>query len=151
MAGKDVYNFVCFLWLIAFYISVISSQVSGLTGNIFGLTSARFSFKFVLIIIIVIWKRCPLTIQKEHIYIIVGACMADLICTACLYSVATFMAVGNLDAIFISFYYIISVLVGFIRRTVTWHPLISALMVSIGTNLANARQTNARNPLLLHR
>ena len=120
------------LWLIAFYIAVISSQVSGLKGNIFGLTSARFAFQFLLITSIVIWKRCPLNIQKEHIHILIAASLSDMIYTTCVYSVATFMAVGNFDAIFVSFYCIISVLVDFIRRTVTWRPLICALMASIG-------------------
>ena len=120
------------LWLITFYIAVISSQVSGLKGNIFGLISARCLVMFALISPIVLLKRCPLTIQKKHIYIIVAAGLTDMISITCVFSVATYMAVGNLDAIFVSFYCIISVLVDFVRRIVTWRPMICAAIASIG-------------------
>ena len=83
---------------LAYFFSLTFSQVSALKVNIYELYVCRYVILVIFVSLITFYNKQSLKINKPHIKYIVGIIIVDTIQSPCIYTAATFMPVGNMDA-----------------------------------------------------
>ena len=129
----DVKIFILVLvMLLAYCLVLLSAQVSALKANIFQLNSLRFGLQLVLITPVIIYKGYSMKIEPKYIHLLAGYVIGNILFSSCFYFAASFMPVGNLHNLFVSFFILISTVYDFIKRDVNWKTVIIALTAMLG-------------------
>ena len=121
-----------FACLACYTVGVLSSQVSGLQGNVFQLNSLAYFFQFLVALCCFPCQRYSLKVSKKHIGVLLGAVISNVGYTTCFPFAASFMPVGNLDAFFVALYIVCTTCFDLYKGTVTWKSVLISAVILVG-------------------
>ena len=117
---------------LSYFIAFTSSQISGLQLNIFELFLGRYLILFMLVSILVAYKREPLKISAEHLKYVAVLIVIDVIQSSCTYTATTFMPVGNMDAFHNAVFILAASLYDIINKQITKFRMFCAFIIIFG-------------------
>ena len=118
--------------LVSYCTAIVTSQVSGMKSNIFQLNSIRFACVCMVITPVMLYRGNLLRINQQHVHFILLVSVSNVTYASCLYSAASFMPVGNLDALSIVFFILTSAAVDYFKQNIKRRALIISLVACVG-------------------
>ena len=140
---------VLFLWLTLRCCATISSQVSAIKSNIFEINSLRFGLEFLGILPFVMTRKYSLIIARKHIWLLLAAMIFNTTFATCISVAPSFMPVGSMDALFLAFFIIFSMLYDLLRGSIGKKAVLTSFVVAVGIILvAQPWETVSQNGIL---
>ena len=117
---------------LGYFFSVTFSQVSALKVNIYELYVCRCIILVIFASLITFYNKQSLKINKPHIKYILGIIIAETIQSPCLYTAATFMPVGNIDAFHNAVFIFAASIYDIVKKHISKLRMFCALIVIAG-------------------
>ena len=126
--------FLLFMYL-GYIGAITSSQVASAKTNIFILNAMRYSVQIVIGILIVIVTNDSLYVAWRHACLMVASFSGNILYVSVFYLAATFMPIGNLDALYCVMYCITATLYDVMRKVVNKVTIAASAIAILGIML----------------
>ena len=123
--------FLLFMYL-GYIGAITSSQVASAKTNVFVLNAMRYTVQVAIGIVIVIVTKDSLYVTWRHAGLMVASFSGNILYVSVFYFAATFMPIGNLDALFCAMYCITATLYDVMRKVVNKVTIAASAIAILG-------------------
>ena len=121
-----------FVMLIFRIIVTISTQLAGGKTNIFQQNSLRYGATFLLANVMLLFSRNTLWFDKKHIPTMVATALLNFASSSSVFFATSFMPLGNIEAMYIGLYIIMSTIVDLIHQDIKLQSALASSITIVG-------------------